>query len=220
MVCWQWERPVTNAGGDLRRFDTPQHPCYGGIDLHARRLYVWIVNRAGDILLHRPMQAAPEPVLQAVAPSRDGLVVAVACLCTWDWLADLCTAAGLPVVLGHALSMTAMHGGQATHDTLDAHHMAVRLRGGLRPPASVSPAAMRATRARLRRRTHLRHTRAARLAHGHKTTSPDNGPASGQHIADQANRDGVAERCAAPAGPKTLAVDVALRTADAQRRGD
>ena len=42
------------------------------------------MNRDGDILVHRNMQAAPEPFLKAVAPSREGLVVAVECIFTWD----------------------------------------------------------------------------------------------------------------------------------------
>ena len=64
------------------RFYTKQHPFYCGIDLHARRMYVCRMSHDGDILLHRNMKAAPEPFLKAIAPSRDGLVVAVACLFT------------------------------------------------------------------------------------------------------------------------------------------
>jgi len=105
-----------------------------------------IVSRDGDILLHRHMQAAPEPFLQAIAPYRAGLVVAVECRLTWDGLADLCAQAGLAVVLGHALSMKAIHGGNANHDTIASHTMAILRRGGLLPPAYVYPAPMRATR--------------------------------------------------------------------------
>jgi hypothetical protein len=55
----------------------------------ARPLHVRLhLESRGDIRLHRNMQAAPAPFLRAIAPSRDGLVVAVACLCTWYWLAD------------------------------------------------------------------------------------------------------------------------------------
>ena len=50
------------------RFSTKQHPFYCGIDLHARSMYVCIVNHVGDILVHRNMKAAPEPFLKAVAP--------------------------------------------------------------------------------------------------------------------------------------------------------
>jgi hypothetical protein len=66
------------------RFYTTQHPFDCGVDLHARSMYVGIVSHDGDILLHRHMKAAPEPFLKAIAPYRDGLVVAVECIFTWD----------------------------------------------------------------------------------------------------------------------------------------
>src|SRR5262245_36148654 len=69
------------------------------------------------------------------------------------------------LVLGHALSMKAMHGGKATNDTIDSQKIAVLLRGGMLPQADVSPAAMRATRDLLSRRLHLTRQRAALLAH-------------------------------------------------------
>jgi transposase len=86
------------------RFYTKQHPLYCGIDLHARSMYVCVLSHDGEILLHRNMKAAPEPLRKAVAPYRDGLVVAVECIFTWYWLADLCAEEGIPFVLGHALS--------------------------------------------------------------------------------------------------------------------
>jgi hypothetical protein len=45
-------------------------------------------------------------------------------------------------------------------------------------------------------------------------------PEIGKQIASKANRDGVAERCAAPAVHKSSAVDVALSTSDDQLLGD
>jgi len=129
---------------------------------------------------------------------------------TWSWLADLCAEHGIPFVLGHALSMKAIHGGKAKHDTIDAHTIAVLLRGGLLPQASVYPAEMRATRDLLRRRMPLARPRGALLAHVQNTNSPYHLPAIGTKIAYKANRDGVAERFAAPAGQKSLAVDRAL----------
>jgi hypothetical protein len=38
---------------------------------------VCILSHEGEILVHRHMKAAPEPFLNAVAPYREGLVVAV-----------------------------------------------------------------------------------------------------------------------------------------------
>jgi hypothetical protein len=151
---------VPKEGGDLMRCYTTQHPFYWGIDLHARSLDVGIVSQDGAIRVHRNMQATPEPLLKTMAPYREGLVGAVACLCTWYGLADLCADQGIPCVLGHALSMHAIHGGKATPDTSDAHKMAALLRGGRLPTADGSAAEWRATRDLLRRRTHLRRHRA------------------------------------------------------------
>jgi hypothetical protein len=52
------------------------------------------------------------------------------------------------------------------------------------------------------------------LAQVQQTTSPYNLPEIGQNLAYQANRDGVAEHGAEPAGHKRLAVDCALLTDD------
>ena len=117
------------------RFYTQQHQLYCGIDLHARSMYLCILNQDGEILEHRHMKAAPEPFLKAIAPYREELVVCVECIFTWDWLADLCAREGMPFVLGHALYMKAIHGGKAKNDTIDAHKIAVLLRGGMLPQA-------------------------------------------------------------------------------------
>jgi transposase len=196
------------------------HQYYCGVDLHARSMYVCIVHHAGEILVHRHMKAAPELFLNAVAPDRDGLVVAVECLFTWYGLADLCAQEGMPVGLGHALYMKAMHGGKAKHDTIDAHKIAALRRGGMLPQASVYPAERRAIRDLWRRRTHLMRQRAALLAPVQHPHSPYNRPESGQKIADQANRAGGAARVADPAVHKRGAVDLALITSDDQRLGD
>jgi transposase len=196
------------------RFYTQPHQFYCGIDLHARSMYICLLSQEGEILLHRHMKAAPEPFLQAVAPYRDGLVVAVECIFTWYWLADLCAEEGIPFVLGHALYMQAIHGGKAKHDKIDSHKIATLLRGGMLPQASVYPAVMRATRDLLRRRTHLMRKRAELLSHVQHTNSPYNLPEIGKKIASKANRDGVAERFAEVAVQKTIEVDLALITSD------
>jgi hypothetical protein len=103
VVCWPWEIQVAKEGGDLMRFYTHQHQFYCGIDLHARSMSVCILSHEGEMLVHRQMTAAPEPFLKAIAPDRDGLVVAVAWIVTWYWLADRCAQEDLPLVLGHAL---------------------------------------------------------------------------------------------------------------------
>jgi transposase len=162
------------------------------------------------MLVHRNMPAGPEPFLKAIAPYREDVVVCVACIFTWYWLADLCAREGLPFVLGHALYMKAIHGGKAKNDKIDAQKIAVLLRGGMLPQAYVYPADMRATRDLLRRRLPLTRKRAELLAHIQNTTSQYTLPEIGKKIAYKANRGGVAERFPDPAVPKSVEVDLAL----------
>ena len=103
------------------RFYNQQHRYYCGIDLHARRMYICVLDAEGKILVHRNGPASPEHFLKVLAPYREDVAVAVECilrLCsghafTWYWLADLCAREGIPFVLGHALYMKAIHGGKA-----------------------------------------------------------------------------------------------------------
>jgi transposase len=192
------------------RFYTQQHQFYCGIDLHARSMYLCVLNQDGEILEHRNMKAAPEPFLKAIAPYREDLVVCVECIFTWYWLADLCTREGIPFVLGHALYMKAIHGGKAKNDKIDGHKIAVLLRGGMLPQAYVYPANMRATRGLLRRRMHLMHKRAELLAHIQNTNSQYNLPEIGTKLAYKANQRGVAERFPEPAVQKSIEVELAL----------
>src|SRR5205085_10186102 len=52
------------------KFYTEQHPHYCGIDLHARTMYMCILNQAGAIVLHRNMKAEPDSFLKAITPFR------------------------------------------------------------------------------------------------------------------------------------------------------
>lgn len=94
-------------------------------------------------------------MLEVVAPFREDLDVAAECMFTRYWLADVCAAAGITFVLGHALAMKAIHGGKSKNDKIDSHKIAHLLRGGLLPQSYVYPAAMRSTRDVLRQRLHL-----------------------------------------------------------------
>jgi transposase len=192
------------------KFYTQQHKFYCGIDLHARTMYVCILNQAGETVLHRNMKTDPALFLKVIAPYREDLVVAVECIFTWYWLADLCVQQGIPFVLGHALYMKAIHGGKAKNDKIDAHKIALLLRGGMMPQAYVYPAEMRATRDLLRRRMHLMHKRAELLSHIQNTNHQYNLPEMGKKIAYKANREGVAERFVETAVQKSIEVDLAL----------
>ena len=116
-------------------FYTQQHKQYCGIDLHARAMYVCILDQSGTIRVHKNLPTTPEAFLRVIAPYRDDLVVGVECIFTWYWLADLCATEGITFVLGQALYRKASHGGKAKHDKIDAHQIAVLLRGGMLPQA-------------------------------------------------------------------------------------
>ena len=90
------------------QFYNGQHRYYCGIDLHARQMYVCIVNREGAILVHRNIKTDPTGFLEVIAPYRDDLAVAVECIFTGYWLADRCAREGIPFVLGRALYMKAI----------------------------------------------------------------------------------------------------------------
>jgi len=123
-------------------------------------MYVCMLNHDGESLVHRDMPASPETFLKGMAPYREEMVVAVECIVTWYWLADLCAQSGRPGVLGPAWYMKAIHGGKATNDRLDARKIAVLLRGGMVPQVYVYPAERRVTCALLRRRLPLTRQRA------------------------------------------------------------
>lgn len=192
------------------RFYTQEHEHYCGIDLHARTMYVCILDQAGAIVVHRNLKASPEAFLETVGPYRSGLAVAVECIFTWYWLADLCAREDIAFVLGHALYMKAIHGGKAKNDKIDAHKIAALLRGGMIPEAYVYPQPMRSTRDLLRRRMHLMRQRSERLSHIQNTNHQYNLPPIGKKIAYKSNRDGVAERFADPGVREIVRLDLEL----------
>jgi hypothetical protein len=51
------------------QFYTGQHQYYCGIDLHARTMYVCILDSNGVIVAHRNMASALEPFLIFIAPT-------------------------------------------------------------------------------------------------------------------------------------------------------
>ena len=115
------------------RFYTGQHRYYCGIDLHARTLYVCIVDCQGKIRLHKRLRCERDALLRALEPYRSDLVVGSECIFCWYWLADLCAREQIHFVLGHALYMKAIHGAKAKNDHIDSHKTAVLLRGGAFP---------------------------------------------------------------------------------------
>ncbi len=192
------------------RFYTGQHRYYCGIDLHARTLYLCILDCQGKIRLHKRLRCEREALLRALEPYRSDLVVGSECIFCWYWLADLCAREQIPFVLGHALYMKAIHGAKAKNDHIDSHKTAVLLRGGAFPVAYVYPPQMRATRDVLRRRLYFVRKRGELLAHVRNTFHQYNLPRPSGQLLYKKNREGLAQAFDDRMIQRTIEADLAL----------
>lgn len=144
---------------------------YCGIDLHARSMYVCIMDRTGNVLFHRELRNEFSLLLAALEPYRPQVVIGVESTFNWYWLADGCHQAGIPFYLGHALYMKAIHGAKKKNDRIDSKVITDLLRGNLFPLAYPYPQQMRATRDLLRRRHRYVALRAEAYTHIQNTFS-------------------------------------------------
>jgi len=192
------------------QFYTKQHKFYCGIDLHARKMYICILDSKGDVLVHRNIVTDWDQFLHTIKPYREDIAVAVECIFTWYWIADLCRENEIPFILGHALYMKAIHGGKAKNDKVDSHKIAVLLKGGMMPMAYVYPPKMRATRDLLRRRIYFVRKRAELLTHIQNTAHQYNLDAPLGRIAKPKNRDGLLERFPGKSVQKIIEIDLTM----------
>jgi len=194
------------------RFYKKSHAFYCGVDLHARTMYLCILDSAGAVVLHQNLPSDPKRFLSAIAPFRSDLVVCCECLFAWYWLADLCAKEQIPFVLGHALYMKAIHGGKSKNDKIDSEKIASLLRGGNLPMAYPYPQGQRETRDLLRRRGYLVHKRAALVAHIQITNAQYNQPPFEKKLIYAKNREEmqVADRFQNPHVQKSIAADLAV----------
>jgi len=132
-----------------------------GIDLHAKSMYICVMNREGKILVHRNIRHNDFAYfLELVEPYRHDLTVACECTFNWYWLRDSCIAAGLHFALGHALYMKAIKGTKTKNDKVDSKKIADLLRTNYLPEAYCCSAEKRPIRDLLRRRIWLVRLRA------------------------------------------------------------
>jgi transposase len=192
------------------RFYKNQHKYYCGIDLHAKTMYVCIVDGEGKVLRHKNIACRPEALLQLIAPYREDLAIAVECMFCWYWLADLCEKEKITFILGHALYMKAIHGGKAKNDKIDSEKIAMLLRGGMLPQAYVYPQEMRGTRDLMRRRLYLVQKRAELLAHVKMSYHQYNLPAPTSVLVYEKNRKELKLPFSDPSVVKMVEGDLAL----------
>lgn len=192
------------------KFYNQQHQYYCGIDLHARKMYVCIINQKGKPVLHENIKTDPEHLFELLFPYLGDVVVGVECVFCWYWVSDLCAEHQIPFVLGHALYMKAIHGGKTKNDKIDSYKIAALMRGGNFPVAYPYPSEWRATRDLLRRRMYISRRCGELVAHIQNTNTQYNLPAFEKKISRKYNRDGVAERFEDPEVRKSVEVDLAI----------
>ena len=186
------------------------HPYYCGIDLHARSLYVCIIDQQGKTCLHKNISANPDRLHELLTPYIGNIVVGVECMHCWYWVADFCRDLGVDFILGHALYMKAIHGGKAKNDRIDSFKIATLIRGGNFPLAYVYPKAMRATRDLLRRRTKIVRHGAQLKAHVVNTTSQYNLPYNKLNFNHANARDQIRQTFSDPVVQRNMDFDMTL----------
>jgi hypothetical protein len=88
-------------------FYTNRHRFHCGIDLHARSMYVCIIDQSGEVVVDRNLPTRRQQLIELIGPDREDIVVSVECIFTWYWIADVCAERPIPFVLGHALYVKA-----------------------------------------------------------------------------------------------------------------
>ena len=147
------------------RFYKNHHQFYIGIDLHARTMYICVINNLGETVFHKNMECSTDNLELVTNTFGNDIVIGVECIFTWYWIADFCAERGIDFALGHALYMKAIHGGKTKSDKIDSEKIANMLRGGMFPIAYAYPKEKRAVRDLLRRRLYFVRQRAELSVH-------------------------------------------------------
>jgi len=195
----------------MRSFQPPPSTrFYAGVDLHARTLFLVVLDHDGQTRFARNLPAQPEPFLRAVQPFTDGLLVACECVHCWYWLADTCRDHGIAFVLGHAWAMKAVHGAKTKCDRKDAEAIARLLKGGNFPPAYAYPRERRGLRDLLRARLRLVRQRAEPYGHVHTARRQANLPPVSSDVKYKSKRAVLSADIADPFVRRRVETDLAL----------
>ena len=193
------------------KFYTRQHQHYCGIDLHARQMYLCILDAAGKVCFSRNLECSPEAFLAAVRPFRDDLVVAVECMFAWVTGWPMCVSArASPSCSGTPCTWGRSTGARPRTTRSTPTRSPGWCAAGMLAQAYVYPPQMRATRDLLRRRCHLVNRRAELITHIQNTISQYNLPPFEGKIGKRGAREGLLAHFPDPQVRNSIALDLAM----------
>lgn len=127
-----------------------------GIDLHTTNMYACVMNKAGDIQVHKKVAGNDLDYLsKLLEPYAHDLTVCCESTVNWYFLYDFCNEYGVRFALGHALYMRAISQAKVKNDKVDSQRIADLLRTNLLPEAYTCPKEYREARDLMRKRTRL-----------------------------------------------------------------
>lgn len=173
------ERPrpgtIKPMGATMKYYTTTtEYNC--GVDLHARNMYLCLMDRAGKVLVHENIKDNDtDYFLQRVAPYRHDLTVTFESCFLGTWFADLCRS--LTSWPTPSICAPSRQGQKHNNDKEIPRNSPTACATTASPPAYVCPRAVRPIRALVRRRMTFVQNRSRLLgfsmidlmAHGRKT---------------------------------------------------
>jgi len=146
---------------------TTKYVC--GIDLHARKMSICIMDKQGKVVLSKTIDCEFLLLRDLMTPYIKSITVGVESTYNWYWLIDKLKESGVNCALGHALYIKRMKSGKHKNDPIDARDIADLLRTNRFPLAYAYPQEMRNVRDLLRRRHHFVRNRAGTFTHFQNT---------------------------------------------------
>lgn len=124
-----------------------------GIDLHTTSMYICVMNKSGDILVHKKVAGNDtDYLLKLLEPYRHDLTICCESTVNWYFLYDFCLFHNIHFALGHALYMRAISQAKTKNDKVDSRRIADLLRANLLPEAYTCPREYRDARDLMRKR--------------------------------------------------------------------
>ena len=138
---------------------------YCGIDLHARRSQICVVDADGNKVFERKRVPNDlEEILGHLQPFREGLKIVVESTFNWYWLVDGLQDAGCDVTLAHTFGLFVITKAKVKTDRRDAYRLARLLRANEIHAAYIYPKETRPIRDLVRQRTRVVSFRAREYA--------------------------------------------------------